>query len=356
MGKAETRQYNLDILKAVAIIAMVICHPVSRLGSYIPGYEEDFWYFLGEDFFGSYVFVAHGFMFALGVGMIYTRNGDPSSMIRRGIKLYLMGYIFNFVRYGIYIIIADVVTGDIIAETWEALFSIGILHFAGLAFILTAILKALRLTEVQILVISIVLSAIGSFIPYLDTGNPILDYLVGHFVSTNYLSSFVLFNWYICVAFGRLIGSALHNTRDKDRLYKKMLFISGGIMAIYVVLTARFGVYFLSMNREYYAASTLEMMGLLSIDVFGLSVFYFILQKAEVSRFKILIEKSMNITAIYFIHWMILGPTEVIFCYMLGYTFTYPQIYLYAAVLLPVSTYAAARWRSRKHRVKSGLI
>ena len=172
---------------------MVICHPVSRLGSYIPGYEEDFWYFLGEDFFGSYVFAAHGFMFAMGVGLIYTRNGDPSSLFRRGIKLYLMGYLFNFVRYGIYLIIADAATGEIIDETWEALFAIGILHFAGLAFILTAILKALRLTDVHILVISVVLSAIGSFIPYLDTGNPILDYLVGHFVSTKYLSSFVLF-------------------------------------------------------------------------------------------------------------------------------------------------------------------
>lgn len=38
-----------------------------------------------------------------------------------------------------------------------------------------------------------------------------------------------------------------------------MLFIFGGIMAIYVVLTVMFGKYFLSMNREYYAASTLEM-------------------------------------------------------------------------------------------------
>ena len=42
MEKTQTRLYNLDILKAIAIIAMVICHPVERLGSYIPGYEDDF--------------------------------------------------------------------------------------------------------------------------------------------------------------------------------------------------------------------------------------------------------------------------------------------------------------------------
>lgn len=333
---------------------MVICHPVSRLGLYIPEYEDDFWYFLGEDFFGSYFFVAHGFMFAMGVGMMYTKKGDTASLLRRGIQLYLLGYVLNFLRYGIYLIIADLASGKILAETWEALFAIDILHFAGLAFAVTAVLKKLGLNEVHIFVISILLSAIGSFINHMGTGSPWLDYMLGNFVATTDLSSFVFFNWFICVAFGRLMGSIIRKTEDKDPLYKRMLFISGGIMAVYIALTVKFGIYFLSRDRNFYAASTLELIGLLSIDIFGLAVFYFTLKNVDASRFRTLTDMSRNITAIYFIHWMILGPTEVFVCFVLGYTFTYPQIYLLAAFLLVVSPYAAARWNCGKHRFLPG--
>ena len=233
------RQYNLDILKALAIIAMVICHPVLMLGSYISGHENDFLYFLGNSIFGEYIFVAHAFMFAMGIGMIYTRKSSPSDFFHRGIKLYLLGYVLNFFRYGMYVLTLDLIKGEIISKTWYFLFEQDILQFAGLAFILTAIFKKLRLTEVQIFIISIILSLIGSFIYHLNTGNYVLDVFIGHFVNTNDMSCFTLFNWYICVAFGRLIGSILYNMQEKDKFYKKMFFISGSIMTIYVILTSK---------------------------------------------------------------------------------------------------------------------
>lgn len=349
MGKTSSRQYNLDILKSFSIISMVICHPVVRLGAYIPGYEEDFLFFLGDTILGAYIFVAHGFMFAMGVGMIYSKRGNPSDMLRRGIKLYLMGYILNMLRYGIYIIIYNMMTGEILDETWFAIFGQDILQFAGLAFILTAILKKARLTEVQIFSVSVVLSVVGSFIANLDIRNPVLDFLTAHFFDTTGMSIFPLFNWYICVTAGRIIGSILYKMQDKDRFYRKTLYISGVIVIAYITLTAKLGTFFLSMDREYYAASTLEMIGLLSIDIFGLSVFHFILQKMDVSRFKILIGMSRNVTVIYYIHWMIVGATEVFFCILLGHIFTYTQIYLYAVMVLVVSVFAASLWRGRKY-------
>lgn len=72
--KAEVRETSrrseLDLLKALTIISMILCHPVIRIGIHDPGYENEFLFFLGEDIFGKYLCVAHAFMFAMGFGMV----------------------------------------------------------------------------------------------------------------------------------------------------------------------------------------------------------------------------------------------------------------------------------------------
>ena len=41
------RRYEWELLKALAIISMILCNPVIRLGIHNPGYETAFPYFLG---------------------------------------------------------------------------------------------------------------------------------------------------------------------------------------------------------------------------------------------------------------------------------------------------------------------
>ena len=66
-GSIHARQYNLDLLKALAIVCMLFCHPIIRFGEYRPGYKSEFLYFLADDIIGDYIVAAHGFMFAMGV-------------------------------------------------------------------------------------------------------------------------------------------------------------------------------------------------------------------------------------------------------------------------------------------------
>ena len=71
MTKTENqtgRQVELDLLKALAIISMILCHCVIQLGLHQLGYEQDVRYWIGDYFFGDYMAVAHAFMFAMGVG------------------------------------------------------------------------------------------------------------------------------------------------------------------------------------------------------------------------------------------------------------------------------------------------
>ncbi len=353
-AQKTSRRYELDLLKALAIISMILCHPVLRLGLHIPGYENDFFYFLGQDIFGNYLGVAHAFMFAMGFGIVFSRKSTPKDLMLRGVKLYLLGYVLNFLRYGMYNLTEAIFTGEFRSDILQALFGMDILQFAGLALIFTGVLKKLKLREFHMLAIAGALSVIGSVIPEIDTGNYAGNWLIGHFVFTNSdACAFVFFNWYVFVAAGMLFGSILRRTEDPDRLYKRLLIISCCVMVVYITLTFIFGMYFLCRDRNYYSLSLLEAAGLLSIDLSLLSAFYFLLKRVPASKLRVFIDMSRNITPIYFIHWCILGFVDSIFCYLLEIVFPWPVIYLIGVVLIILSSWIAKLWAGRKRSAKA---
>lgn len=351
--RRDSRLFELDLLKAVAIIAMILCHAVSRLGIHNPGYENEFLFFLGEEILGDYLCVAHAFMFAMGVGIVYSRKSTPKNLILRGVKLYLLGYLLNFLRYGMYNLGEGIITGEFRSDLLKAFLGMDILHFAGLALIVTGVLKLLKLREVHLLAIAGVLSLIGSVIPVIDTGNFAGNWFIGHFVTTNSETCcFVFFNWYIFVAAGMIFGKIIRGIENRDRLYKRLLIISCCVMAVYITLTFCFGTFFLSKNHDYYSASLPEAAGLLSIDLSFLSAFYFLLKLVPAEKLSVFIDMSRNITSIYFIHWCILGFLDCIVCYLFEVSFPWPVIYLIGVVLIVLSSLIAKLWASRKRFAK----
>lgn len=349
-----SRQYNLEFLKAVSIVAMIFCHPVIRLGIHHPGYETEFLFFLGDVILGDYLGVAHAFMFAMGVGMVYSRKNAPADLMRRGVRLYLLGYALNFCRYGIYALADGIISGVFAPETLESLFGPDILQFAGLALLFTGGLKKLNFRESHMLAIGAVLSVIGTAVPFIDTGSFALNWLVGHFVYTSWdASCFVFCNWYVFVAAGLLFGAALRAAENRDRLYKRLMIVSGCVMAVYLAATVKFGALFLCRDRVYYAASLLEAAGLLSIDLSLLSAFYFLLKRVPASKLRVFLEMSHNLTPIYLIHWCVLGFIDSIFCYLLEISFSWPIIYGIGAALIVLSVWLAKRWTGRKRAAKT---
>ena len=269
---SSDRQYNLDLLKATAIIAMVFCHPVLRLAMYRSGYKTDFPYYFGVVILGYYLVVAHGFMFAMGTGMIYSHRKAHSDLIRRGIKLILAGYVLNFFRYGIYLLGYGLITGEFLDTTIMGFIEPDILQFAGLALIATGLFRRLGLSEVHMLAVGLILSVIGYVLPARSTGSLVTDFLLGHVLYTTEITTcFPFCYWYVFVAAGLLFGVKLRRTEQKSLFYKRILVIAGVIAAGYIALTIVFGEFFLSPNRNYYTAGTLDAAGLLSIDLFLLS-------------------------------------------------------------------------------------
>lgn len=338
----NTREYNLDLLKAFAIIFMVICHPMLCLGEYIEGHENNFWYFFGDVILGDYFVGAHGFMLAMGVGIVFSRNNTPQKIILRGIKIYFLAYVFNFFRYGIYSIGYYFWGGILLEEAIYAIIFQDILQFAGIALITTGIFKALKLNEKHIFLIALMLSTITTFIPNIDMKSTILNALISTFVYTTKEDTyFCFFNWYIFVATGILFGKTLKKIKNKHSFYVNLFKIFFPLMFLYILLSFKYGAHFLTRDTFYYVASPLEALGFLSIDFSLLSIFYFLLEKFDVSKFKIFIGMSKNLTKIYIIHWLILGFIDAIFFTIMGYKISYLQIYLFSIALLIVSVYLA---------------
>lgn len=350
----SAREKNLELLKALTVVAMIFCHAVIRLGIHHPGYEEEFLFFLGDVILGDYLGVAHAFMFAMGVGLVYTRRNAPTDLMRRGLRLYLLGYALNFCRYGVYALAEGIISGVFEPETLEALFGPDILQFAGLALLFTGVLKWLKLREWHMLAAGVALSVIGTAVPFIDTGSFVGNWLLGHFVYTTWEAScFVFCNWYVFVAAGLLFGTILHAAEDRDRLYKRLLLVSGCVMAAYLAASFHFGALFRCPDRVYYALSPLEAAGLLSIDLTLLSAFYFLLKRVPAEKLRIPLEMSRNLTQIYLIHWCVLGFIDSIFCYLLEFSFSWPVIYGIGAALIVLSAWIAKRWEERKRSLKA---
>ncbi|MBO4219858.1 MAG: DUF1624 domain-containing protein [Clostridia bacterium] len=346
-----SRQYSLDLLKALAIVSMIICHCVIMLGVHHDGYENDFLYRFGDVILGDYVAVAHAFMFAMGVGTVFTDKNRPADLVKRGIKLFVLGYILNLCRYGIYALLYGLISGEFEPQTLEAVFGPDILQFAGLAMILTGAFRRLRLNAFCIFLIGIAMSAAGSLLVLRDTGEYVSNLLLGHLITTTRETScFALLNWYVFPASGILFGEIIRRIRDLNGFYRKLFIVSALLSAVYIALTVKYGTVFLTRRRFYYGISTLEAAGLLCTDLCLLSAFHYLVERFGPGKFKTCIEMSRNLTPIYFIQWCIIGFVDSIFCYVLEISFPYYVIYPFGIALIIGSFYLARAWNKLKRR------
>lgn len=343
------RQYNLDYLKALAIISMILCHAVMQFGAHTENFANDFAYRFGAHILGTYIAVAHAFMFCMGVGMVYSRKTHPKYLLIRGIKLFLLGYVLNFFRYSIYIIVAGALTDEFRNVFWHTLYIQDILHFAGIAMMLTAFFKKLKLNNLGILIIAVIMSIIGSIVAFSSTGILIADIVLGSFFTTTTTTScFTLFNWYIFVALGMVFGNIIRRIQNLNKFYKYTMLISGVVMITYIVLTSIWGFYFLTKERFYFAVSTAEALGFLSIDIFIASLFYFISNATKKKPLAIFVAMSKNVNTIYIIHWCIIGFIDCIFCYFHGFVFPHWFSYIIGIVITLISYILAEFWK--KHQ------
>lgn len=91
------RQVELDIAKGLAIIFMIFLHTIMVVLAYnaslSPNYNFAFSNVLRRPF------AAIVFMFCMGVGVVYSRHSQWDTMVKRGVKLYLLGVLVNVFEF-----------------------------------------------------------------------------------------------------------------------------------------------------------------------------------------------------------------------------------------------------------------
>ena len=311
-GINDGRQIEWDYAKVFAIFAMIFVHFLAfcTFSKIDYGYVEEYLFILTQS-------SAPIFMFAMGIGMVYTRHDSVREFVVRGIKLLLLGFIINTMYF-----LSNYSSGVPLEYSLLSFLANDILQFAGIAFIMVGIFKKLNLSNTQILLVGILLSLIVSYHPDVTLHNMYLNQFLGNFIETsgqNIVSCFPFLNWFIIPAAGMLFGNDLRRCRDKDKLYKLILRYTSITAVILLILgfITREGIFAVTGGTvpeklSYLHLSMQDIILLIVIILLAGSIFYFISKKASPKINNFITRTSKNVTSIYLIQWaLILSLTYI---------------------------------------------
>jgi len=252
------------------------------------------------------------FMFSLGLGIMYSRHNSPKELLHRGIRLFILGYVLNIFRYSIsYFFIGHTYGYFNIDVFLNNLLSVDIFQFAGMAFIVTALLKKINAPLWCIGALSVVLLAIGSCIGY-ESETLFGRSVIGIFVCNGSIGIFPFFVWYIYPVAGMIFAHYIKQTHDLVRWHR----VSLGISALFLLgiitgcLSCQIDLlsFFTLENGEYYQQNFISVLFTLSTLILAESIVYFVSQKFSLTKVKqALTYLSANISTIYIIQWLIIG-------------------------------------------------
>lgn len=306
------RQVEFDLAKAVTIVLMIWTHAYEALST---GFEPSL------SSINSYVrgsiAGAVTFMFCMGIGFSYTRHNSAQECLQRGVRLLTTGFTLLLFRE----VIPTLLNSWIYNRPEELVnlvfgFSVDILQFAGLAFLLVGYLKKLRIGNAGMVIISFVMSILGTLLEGVSTGCYPLDQLLGFFWGTESESYFPLFNWFIFVAAGQWVGDKYQYIQDKKRFHTLSLLVGTLLCVAYIYVS--FNVeqnIFKGLTGEIYLGHRpfFDAVICLPINVGLISLFYFISQLIPEKAIPTLVHPSKHINQYYCISWVILAFVACLF-------------------------------------------
>jgi surface polysaccharide O-acyltransferase-like enzyme len=306
------RQFEIDVAKTLAIFFMVIVHVSDNMSGLDSSIMPQSIFHLVIEFFGAPM-AAPMFMFAMGVGMVYTKHDSQKEFVSRGVKLIMMGYGLNFFRETLLMIIANAI--GIETNYKKALIdtigTIDILQFAGMAFLLVALMKKLRLKPWTMLCVAFALQALGTlFIGDFVSFPKSLQYILGLMFYTNHYIAFPTILWLVYPVMGICFAYLLRRVSDKNNYYRRVLCISVVALISVTVGTLSMGIdvrsYFVSVGDAYYQQSFLSTLWIGSIIGISISLYYYLscLIKGRLQNTVKHISAKLN--TIYIMQWLLI--------------------------------------------------
>ena len=199
------------------------------------------------------------FMFCMGVTLGFSRHQNPSDWLHRGVHLITIGMVLNILRWGPYAFTALATDNPELMKGVAMIFTVDILQFAGLAFMLMALCKHLKMSVWGILALSILMNIAGTLLIGLYTPSFVANQVLGFFYHTPTASCFPLLNWFIFVAAGNALGKLYRESDNLDRIFCYIIPVCGVIAIVHQYLSITGSVSFfktLENDWEYYNMET----------------------------------------------------------------------------------------------------
>lgn len=339
------RQWSFDVAKTVAIFFMVLVH------SFIYVYGEEnmahgFQYRLNNIYGG--MLAAPVFMFCMGAGVAYSRRTDARVMLVRGLKLFVVGYLLDAVRSLPELLLWLGGYGEDHYEAFLEEFNLfDILQFAGVAFMLFALLRWLKASPNVILLVGLALSVFGSIYRELDMGSVWLNLLCYPFIGIHagYIwTSFPLANWFIFVAAGYWFGKLVRRCNDLDRLYAIIVPLSGTVFAVGAtyMATHAYGMFTEANDDFFYYLTPLDSLVCISGALSVASIGHFLMPHEPHIVQNEVRQISTDVTRIYLIHWIFVSYlVGGILSGLLDLTISQPVMLAISLVILVISAWLA---------------
>ena len=309
---ARKRSFEIDAVKFFAVIFMICAHAYERFGAFdYEGTLPDSLYRNLVEFCGGPL-AAPVFMFCMGIGMVYTRHGTPSDLIRRGIRLLLTGYLLNFFRQTVPMLIAMALHIETGFSLMGGLLNVDILPFAGMAFMTIGLMKKRSISSHVMCVIALLLQAVGIWATKLHIGSVTVATLLGLLLPSGEHVAFPMTLWLIYPTAGIMFGEMLKASEDRRSLYVKALIASSAFFVSYNAALIYCGydirLSYALYEGSYYYQTLISTLWILPIVMIALSLSYLVLSSIEqtlIGRF--MRYCSINLTTIYIIQWLLIG-------------------------------------------------
>jgi uncharacterized membrane protein len=307
---SNERIQAFDLARGIAIVAMVIIHTVVFLGNpelmkTIPGY-----------IINSIVciFAAPVFTFIMGVMIVFSSKSSLRTMFIRGLVLLCIGYLLNFLRGTLPIAFGE--WAGLIdfqdERPWAYMLEQDILQFAGIAFIVIAVVKRMVRWNIGLVITGgiIIIAAPLLYQIHIDEG--VAGFVVSLLFGGNQYNFFPVVPWIAFPLVGIWYGELLKKTKDKFEFVKISLITGAFLLVLGVSLSYYFdrSIFQQWYNGKFRQGQLPPLVSLLFIgfQFVWIPVCYFITKKIRNSRvLNILYKWSSNVTRFYVIQWVIIG-------------------------------------------------
>jgi uncharacterized membrane protein len=342
----KLRIRSLDLARGLAVFFMILVHVLENYGN-----DEVYDTVIGRvvEFLGGAP-AAPVFMLLMGFFLVYPSDKGLKVNVLRGLKIMALGYVLSFLRYTLPEALGVTHYGggfDFFSFIWE----VDILQFAGFAMIILAVIRQFIPWPRTWVLLAILVTVSAPLLWGVESGITAVDWLLDLLWGNYEEVWFPVFPW---ISFPLLGMAFSHYVENREGWLTADRRVPAAAAAVLIV-----GVMITYMDPEYHIGDYYRSGPGAIVWMSGFAVLWLFLCELAVRRipenrvFRILYYWSKNVTAVYFVQWLIIGWGVAVFPYM-EESITVTVILMAVAVTLThwatrgwIGTYG---WFSKKNR------